>query len=74
MLLGGELLQELLVGRVLGPLFAGKRVLQVVLLRQELPDLTPVVSRHTFRRRGGKKTDFMYRIQLSDKTSGVSFY
>lgn len=72
MLLGGELFQEFFVRRVLGLLFAGKLVLQVVLFSQEFPDLSPVMTWHTL---GGgvenTERDFMHRIQLNNKKSRV---
>lgn len=71
MLLRGELLQELFVRRVLGLLLARKLVLQVVLLREELPDLTPVMAWHTFGGGAGGRVegqrDLMHRIQLNNE-------
>lgn len=54
MLLRGELFQELFVQRVLGLLFPGKLVFKVGLLCEEFPDLTSVMTWHTFGDRARK--------------------
>lgn len=77
-LLGGQLLQELFVGHILWLLFTGKWMFKVELLSEKPPDLTPVMTWHTFNRAENIKPGFMLRIQLSDykkkKKSYVLFF